>query len=97
VTRGGAGCCGPGDIEAARGGGPRARPHVRFNRRRDGHEVLLRDPIVDRQPPDVMITYALGDEVLPNISTHALLRAIGVDLATPRLVGWTGSPRWSFG
>lgn len=47
---------------------------------------LLQSPIVDRQPPDLLITYALDDEVLPNISTHALLRAIGLDLATPRLV-----------
>ena len=28
--------------------------------------------------------------MLPNISTHALLRAIGLDLATPRLVGVEG-------
>jgi hypothetical protein len=47
---------------------------------------LLADPISGRAPPDLMITYAVGDEVLPNIATIALMRAMGVELATPSLV-----------
>ena len=47
---------------------------------------VLANPLVDRAPPDVLITYAIGDEVLPNIATHALLRALGVDLAGPSVV-----------
>ncbi len=39
-----------------------------------------------RETPDVMITYALHDEVLPNIATEALIRAMGIDIATPNLV-----------
>ncbi len=31
--------------------------------------------------PHVLVTYAWDDEVLPNLSTHALLRAMGVPLA----------------
>ncbi len=47
---------------------------------------VLHDPISGRAPADLMITYAVGDEVLPNISTVALMRALGVELATPALV-----------
>lgn len=46
---------------------------------------VLGDPISGRAPADVMITYAMGDEVLPNISTIALMRALGVELASPAL------------
>jgi len=53
---------------------------------------ILRDPFPGRAPPDVMITYATGDEVLPNIATVALMRAIGVELATPALVEVPGIP-----
>ncbi len=47
---------------------------------------VMGDPISGRAPPDLMITYAVGDEVLPNIATIALMRAMGVELATPTLV-----------
>lgn len=48
---------------------------------------VLKSPLVaERTPPDLLITYAIGDEVLPNISTRALIRALGLDLASPRLV-----------
>jgi dienelactone hydrolase len=53
---------------------------------------VLRDPIAGRAPPDLLVTYALGDEVLPNISTIALIRALGLDLATPDLVDIPGVP-----
>lgn len=46
--------------------------------------------IVDRAPPDILVTFAEGDEVLPNISTHALIRALDVDLAEPSLAGVAG-------
>lgn len=36
-------------------------------------------------PPDVLVTYAVGDEVLPNIATVALVRALGLPLASPYL------------
>ncbi len=51
---------------------------------------VLREPVGGRTPPDVMITYALDDEVLPNTATVALLRALGVELATPSLVAVPG-------
>jgi hypothetical protein len=40
----------------------------------------------------VLITYALDDEVLPNISTVALIRALGIGLAEPYLVELPGVP-----
>lgn len=46
---------------------------------------ILHNPLLDREPPDLLVTYALDDEVMPNISTMALIRAIGLDLATPNL------------
>lgn len=54
---------------------------------------VLGDPISGRATPDVMITYAVGDEVLPNIATIALMRALGVELATPSLVEIPGVAR----
>lgn len=51
---------------------------------------IMRDSISGRAVPDVMITYALGDEVLPNIATIALIRAMGLEIATPSLVGVPG-------
>lgn len=50
------------------------------------------EPISDREPPDLLITYALSDEVLPNISTHALIRAFGVPIAEPFLTPVAGVP-----
>jgi len=51
---------------------------------------ILQNPLNGRETPDVMITYALNDEVLPNIATIALMRAMGIDLATPNLVNVPG-------
>lgn len=45
-----------------------------------GHPLLP-----ERTPPDVLVTYAVYDEVLPNIATVALVRALGLDLAAPNL------------
>jgi len=47
---------------------------------------ILQDSLNGRETPDVMITYAIHDEVLPNIATIALMRAMRIDLATPNLV-----------
>jgi dienelactone hydrolase len=46
---------------------------------------VLGEPITARTPPDLLVTYAVGDEVMPNIATVALMRALGVELATPAL------------
>lgn len=46
---------------------------------------VMRDPLSGRATPDVLVTYALGDEVLPNVSTIALIRALGLEVATPAL------------
>jgi dienelactone hydrolase len=43
-----------------------------------------------RTPPDVLVSYALYDEVLPNISTVALIRALGLELASPHLLDLPG-------
>ncbi len=51
---------------------------------------LLQNSLNQRETPDVMITYALNDEVLPNIATIALMRAMGIDLATPNLIDVPG-------
>lgn len=51
---------------------------------------ILQNPLNGRETPDIMITYALHDEVLPNVATIALMRAMGVDLATPNLVDVPG-------
>jgi dienelactone hydrolase len=51
---------------------------------------ILQNSLNQRETPDVMITYALHDEVLPNISTVALMRAMGIDLATPNLIDIPG-------
>ena len=53
---------------------------------------VLSEHLVDRTPPDMLITYAIDDEVLPNIATHALLRALGVDLVEPGVVPVEGVP-----
>lgn len=47
---------------------------------------IFQNNLLMRDTPDVMITYALHDEVLPNIATEALIRAMKIDLATPNLV-----------
>jgi hypothetical protein len=46
---------------------------------------VMRDPLSGRSPPDVLVTYAIDDEVLPNIATVALIRALGLQLASPYL------------
>lgn len=51
---------------------------------------VLRDPPPGRPPVDVLVTYSLYDEVMPNIATHALIRALGVEVAEPYLVGVEG-------
>jgi hypothetical protein len=53
---------------------------------------VLQSHVVDRAPPDLLVTYAVGDEVLPNISTHALIRALGLPIATPSLAPVDGVP-----
>jgi len=50
-----------------------------------------RDPLLpERAPPDVLVSYAVYDEVLPNVATVALVRALGLDLAMPRLFDLPG-------
>jgi hypothetical protein len=52
---------------------------------------VLRDPLLpERLPPDILVTYAAYDEVLPNIATVALIRAFGLELATPNLFDLPG-------
>jgi hypothetical protein len=52
---------------------------------------VLRDAfLAERQPPDILVSYAAYDEVLPNIATVALIRAFGLDLATPHLFDLPG-------
>jgi dienelactone hydrolase len=52
---------------------------------------VMRDPLDPaRSAPDVMVSYAVNDEVLPNIATLALIRALGLELATPKLVELPG-------
>lgn len=41
---------------------------------------VLRDPLAGRAPPDVLVTYAISDEVMPNTATAALVRALGLDV-----------------
>lgn len=59
---------------------------------------VFADPLLpERTPPDVLVTYAPYDEVLPNIATVALIRAFGLDLVSPNLfalpgVGSTAAP-----
>ena len=55
---------------------------------------VMADPLTpERTPPDVLISYAAGDEVLPNISTVALIRALGLELARPSLAAIDGVSR----
>lgn len=42
---------------------------------------VLRDPLNGRAPPDLLVTYAAHDEVLPNLATSALVRALGLPVA----------------
>lgn len=50
-----------------------------------------RDPLMpERGPADVLVSYAVYDEVLPNVATVALVRALGLDLAAPRLFDLPG-------
>jgi hypothetical protein len=51
---------------------------------------ILENSLNGRETPDVLITYAMNDEVLPNIATVALMRAMGIDLATPNLADVPG-------
>jgi hypothetical protein len=59
---------------------------------------VLQDPLTpERLPPDILVTYAPYDEVLPNVATIALIRALGIELATPNLfdlpgIGNAGAP-----
>lgn len=46
----------------------------------------------DPRRPHVMVSYTVDDEVLPNISAHALLRTIGLPIAGPTLVEPEGIP-----
>ncbi len=46
--------------------------------------------VAERAPPDLLVTYAPYDEVLPNIATVALVRALGLDLAMPSLFALPG-------
>ncbi len=38
---------------------------------------VMQEPLAGRSPPDLLLTYAAQDEVLPNIATFALVRALG--------------------
>lgn len=52
---------------------------------------VLHDPLLpDRTPPDILVTYAAYDEVLPNIATVALIRAFDIPLASPNLFDLPG-------
>lgn len=51
---------------------------------------VLRDRLDGRQAPDVMITYAAHDEVLPNLATIALIRALGVERSGAHFVDMPG-------
>jgi hypothetical protein len=52
---------------------------------------VFRDPLFpERTPPDVLVSYAVYDEVMPNIATVALLRALGLELASPNLLELPG-------
>lgn len=41
---------------------------------------VLRDPLAGRSPLPLLVTYAAGDEVMPNLATQALVRALGLPL-----------------
>jgi hypothetical protein len=52
---------------------------------------VFADPLLpERTPPDVLVTWAPYDEVLPNIATVALIRAFGLDFAAPNLFALPG-------
>lgn len=52
---------------------------------------VLRDPLLpERDPPDILVSYAAYDEVLPNVATVALIRAFGLELASPNLFDLPG-------
>lgn len=59
---------------------------------------VLLDPFTPgRPPPSVLVTYARHDEVLPNIATFALIRALGIPvvgtaLSEPPLVARADAP-----
>jgi dienelactone hydrolase len=55
-----------------------------------GH--VLRDPLDGREPRDILLTYAVDDEVMPNIATIALVRALGLELASPNIIELPGVP-----
>jgi hypothetical protein len=46
---------------------------------------VLSDRLVAGEAPEVLVTYTHGDEVLPNIATFALLRALGLSVVGTRL------------
>jgi len=52
---------------------------------------VLHDRLLpEREPPDILVTYATYDEVLPNIATVAVIRAFGLELAMPHLFDLPG-------
>ncbi|HMR73469.1 MAG TPA: hypothetical protein PKD61_00110 [Polyangiaceae bacterium] len=51
---------------------------------------VMRDALHGGEPPDVLLTYAAGDEVLPNIATFALVRALGIPRAGAAIVPLPG-------
>lgn len=54
---------------------------------------IVRNPLLpERAPADILVTYAAQDEVLPNIATVALIRALGIALAAPNLFEMAGIP-----
>jgi len=54
---------------------------------------VFHDPLLpERTPPDVLVSYAVYDEVMPNISTIALIRAMGLAQASPNLFDLPGIP-----
>ncbi len=53
---------------------------------------VLRDPPPGRPPADILVSFSVYDEVMPNIATHALIRALGIDVGEPYLVGIPGVP-----
>ncbi len=42
--------------------------------------------VTDIRRPHLLVTYSVDDEVLPNLSTHALIRTLGIPIAGPTLV-----------
>ncbi|MBX3125271.1 MAG: hypothetical protein KF718_01065 [Polyangiaceae bacterium] len=51
---------------------------------------VLLEPFAGHAPPDVLVTYAAHDEVLPNAATIALVRALGLERAGPHFIPMPG-------